>query len=146
MLRLENISKTYHQPDGSKIAALDDISLTLEPGKFIVIKGPSGCGKSTLLLTCGTVLCPDAGNVLLDDKNVYESTSDQRAMLRAKHIGFVFQQFHLIPYLDLRDNIKAATLPFGQNQLDDRIDMLMDQLGLTERSGHVPASLSIGEC
>ena len=146
MLKLENITKTYNLPDGSSVVALDDISLTIGPGKFIVIKGPSGCGKSTLLLTCGTLLCPSAGNVLLNNTNVYESTSDQRAILRAKHIGFVFQQFHLIPYLNLRDNIKAATLPCQCEQLDNRVDALMDKLDLTDRSGHVPASLSIGQC
>src|SRR5438105_3357514 len=98
MLRLDRLSKTYRGP-GGLLPVLNDVTLSLEPGEFVAVRGPSGCGKSTLLLIAGGLLAPDAGRVLLEGEDLYTLSVVQRARRRAERIGFVFQQFHLVPYL-----------------------------------------------
>ncbi len=144
LLQLESISKTYRGKDG-QVNAVDDVSLTLSKGDYIGVQGPSGCGKTTLLLIAGGLLKPDKGTVLIDDNNPYSLVSDERARLRAEKIGFVFQQFHLVPYLNVRDNILAASLATSQEEAQDRVSELIGKFGLGNREKHVPAKLSTGE-
>jgi ABC-type lipoprotein export system ATPase subunit len=146
LLQLEQISKTYTGKAG-QVHALNDVSLNLDAGEFVAVQGPSGCGKTTLLLTAGGLLRPDAGKVLIDGENPYELDPDARARFRGRSIGFVFQQFHLVPYLDVLDNVLAPTLALGDSQDDvhQRAWQLIEHLGLTDREHHVPSELSSGE-
>lgn len=146
LLQLEQISKTYTGKAG-QVQALSDVSLNLDAGEFVAVQGPSGCGKTTLLLTAGGLLRPDAGRVLIDGENPYGLDSDARAKFRGRSIGFVFQQFHLVPYLDVLDNVLAPTLALGDSQEDvhQRAWQLIEHLGLTDREHHVPSELSSGE-
>lgn len=147
MIRLESVSKTY-AANGRPVAALRDASLTVEAGQFCAVRGKSGCGKSTLLLAAGGLLRPDTGRVWLQDQDLYAMPAERRAARRADSIGFVFQQFHLVPYLNVRDNILAALLGRSASSDPDarqRAMTLIEQFGLTDRIRHRPGQLSTGE-
>ncbi len=144
MLCLETVSKSYRTSQ-HEVRALSGISLTVEAGKFQAIQGPSGCGKTTLLLIAGGLLAPDEGQVTLDGEDLYSLSADQRARFRGTNIGFVFQQFHLVPYLTVRDNVLAPTLAVPDSQAAARADGLLERFGLTDRATHLPGQLSSGE-
>src|SRR5436190_9409213 len=109
ILELHHLTKTYPGPAGP-VTAVADLSLTVAAGEFVAVRGPSGCGKTTLLLTAGGLLRPDAGRVAVNGQELYALGDEARARLRAGTIGFVFQQFHLVPYLSVRDNVLSAAL------------------------------------
>jgi putative ABC transport system ATP-binding protein len=144
MLEFKNISKWFEGPEG-KVTALDEVNFSISPGEFLAVRGPSGCGKTTLLLTAGGLLRPSTGQVSLDDQDPYMLSSEMRSRLRALKIGFVFQQFHLIPYLTVRQNIMAPLLALPGDQAEKRTQELLDDFGLNDRAGHVPAQLSTGQ-
>ena len=144
MLQLQDVTKTYHR-QASNVVGLEDCSLRVKPGEFVSVQGPSGCGKSTLLLVAGALLRPDRGRVMLDGTDPYASPPEERARLRAKTIGFVFQQFHLLPYLSVLDNVLAAVLAQPLNGARDRAMELIEHVGLSHRLEHVPSELSTGE-
>jgi ABC-type lipoprotein export system ATPase subunit len=144
MLEFKNVSKRF---DGAErqVVALKEVSLSVRPGELLAVRGPSGCGKTTLLLAAGGLLRPSAGQVSLDDQDLYELAAELRSELRARMVGFVFQQFHLIPYLTVRQNIEAASLAVPAKDTAARAQMLLSHFGLDDRAGHVPAQLSTGE-
>ena len=144
LLKFDNVSKTYTGAAG-RVVALDQVSLTLNSGDFAAIQGPSGCGKTTLLLTAGTLLQPDAGHVEVNGQSLAGLAAADRAALRAESIGFVFQQFHLVPYLSVLDNILAPSLAAGGNGKLAQAKSLIERFGLSGRADHVPAKLSSGE-
>ena len=144
MLEFKNISKWFEGPKG-KVTGLDEVSFTISPGEFLAVRGPSGCGKTTLLLTAGGLLRPSTGQVSLDGQDPYELSSEMRSRMRARKIGFVFQQFHLIPYLTVRQNIMAPSLALPGDQAEQRTQELISDFGLNDRAGHVPAQLSTGQ-
>lgn len=144
MLRIENISKAFRSSQG-EVRALDGISLHLEKGGFLAIRGPSGCGKSTLLLAAGGLLRPDSGRVLVENRDVYAMSPEQRSRLRATTVGFVFQRFHLVPYLSVLDNVLAPSLAGGNGDLRSRATELIEQFALGARMRHFPSQLSTGE-
>ena len=142
-LSVENLSKSF--PDAAEeVHAVIDVTLEIADGEFVALRGPSGCGKSTLLMAAGGLLEPSGGSVSVSGTDLYSLNQDGRARFRAENIGFVFQQFHLIPYLDVRDNILAASLATGTGD-EERADKLLEHFGLTHRARHVPAALSTGE-
>ena len=145
MLELKQVEKTYQGTKGRTVTALCDVTLELTAGEFVTVQGPSGCGKSTLLLICGGLLSPDRGEVILNRSSIYGQSPEARAKLCGQRIGFVFQQFHLIPYLNLRDNILTAALTDPSAPAQTRADALMAEFGLQDRAHHLPAALSIGE-
>ena len=107
MFTLENVSKTYRTRHG-EVAALRDVTLRIAQGEFIVLRGPSGSGKTTLLMMLAGMLRPTGGSVLADGRDLYAMSARARAHFRAANVGFVFQMFHLLPYLNTRDNILFA--------------------------------------
>jgi ABC-type lipoprotein export system ATPase subunit len=145
MIRLNQVTRYFNGPVG-KITALDDVTMSLSSGDMVVVKGPSGCGKSTLLLTAAGMLKPDRGGVVYREKDSpYDLTQDKRSRLRAELIGFVFQQFHLIPYLTVKENIIIPSLTTTCDDPEGRAQELIRQLGLQERGDHIPSQLSTGE-
>lgn len=144
LLELDQLSKSF-KSGSQRVQAVDGISLTVDAGEFVAIQGPSGCGKSTLLLMAGGLLSPDAGQVLIEGSNPYQLSSDQRARFRSQHLGFVFQQFHLVPYLNVLDNVLTPALATNRTQANDRARELIAQFGLEQRLQHTPAELSTGE-
>ena len=143
----QNISKSFSRRS-SPVEALRNVSLDLQAGEFVAIRGKSGCGKSTLMLCLGGLQKPDSGTVSIGSESIYGLPPDQRAKCRAQNIGYVFQQFHLIPYLSVRENVMAARLglPTSNGDSSSRATELIEQVGLSDRSDHKPAELSIGEC
>lgn len=145
MIACDQLERRFRGPAG-EVTALAGVSLVIGRGEFVVIKGPSGCGKSTLLLTLGGMQRPGAGSVRFDGQDLYAIPATQRNRIRATKIGFVFQLFHLIPYLTVRENILAGIPPGGASAAPlARIDELIGQLGLTERARLRPGTLSAGE-
>lgn len=144
LLELRNISKTY-EGRGGTVRALDDVSLSVDTGEFAAVQGPSGCGKTTLLLIAGGLLSPDRGEVMFGGQNPYRLTPDGRAAFRAENVGFVFQQFHLVPYLTVFENVLTATIALDSTGAAERAREVIAHFGLEHRMNHVPAELSTGE-
>jgi ABC-type lipoprotein export system ATPase subunit len=146
ILRLNAVTKSF-PTNGSTVRALPETSLDLNSGQFLAVRGKSGCGKSTLLLTAGGLLRPDRGTVRVDETEIYSLTPNQRAQFRATRIGFVFQQFHLVPYLNVLENVMTARLGSGMTSGDarQRAEELLDHFGLGPRAKHRPGQLSTGE-
>ena len=143
MLSITNLCKDFKGPD-KVVHAVESASLEIGRGEFLSVQGPSGCGKTTLLLVAGGLLEPDGGKVLVDGQDPYALSGDRRARFRAQKIGFVFQQFHLIPYLTVLDNILAPSIAAGTRPLERAKELIL-HFNLDSRINHVPAELSTGE-
>ena len=144
MLSIQNISKVYRKSE-KEIRALDRVSLNVNSGEFVAVEGPSGSGKSTLLFAAGSLLAPDEGQILIEDRNPYAMSFDERARVRAERIGFVFQQFHLIPYLTVLENILTPSILLRAENPHEKAMQLIECFGLTDRVHHTLAELSTGE-
>jgi len=145
LLQIEGLSKSYAGPQAT-VNAVEGVSLAVGAGEFVAVQGPSGCGKTTLLLAAGALLRPTRGRVLINGEDPYALSPGQRARFRAVNVGFVFQQFHLVPYLDVLDNTLAPTLALGADgDARGRALELIARFGLTGRLHHLPAALSTGE-
>ena len=146
MLRLQSVSKNYSHR-GKSVKALDNVTLEIPRGEFVSVVGPSGSGKSTLLLTLGGMLSPASGRVLVDGQSLYELTSDKRAALRRKTIGFLFQTFNLVPYLTAMENVQVPLFLAGvtPDEQRDRAASLLERVGLGDRLDHKPSELSVGQ-
>jgi putative ABC transport system ATP-binding protein len=143
---MENVSKKYRHR-GQIVTALDGADLSISKGDFVAVVGPSGSGKSTLLLMLGGMLSPSSGRVLLEGESIYDLKSDQRARLRKKKIGFVFQTFNLVTYLSALENVQIPLYLAGlegEAQLE-RATFLLDRVGLADRLHHKPCELSVGQ-
>ena len=144
MIQLENVSKIYRTRNG-EVKSLDEVNYHVEEGQFAVVRGPSGSGKTTLLLTLGGMLRPTKGVVRVGGQEIYQLSGSERAAFRAQHIGFVFQMFHLVPYLNVIENVLVAAetgnIGVGKKDAED----LLERLGLFDRLYHHPTELSAGE-
>ncbi len=132
---------------GREVRALDGVDLSIEEGDFVAIVGPSGSGKSTLLLTLGGLIHPEAGQVYLYGEPLYELTQAQRAIIRRRTVGFLFQTFHLVPYLTAIENVQVPLYVAGKPPAEQReiAAALLEKVGLRERAEHKPAELSVGQ-
>ena len=141
---MQNVSKTYAGQDG-EVRALDDVSLRVQRGEFVVIRGASGSGKSTLLLTVGGLVRPTKGKVFMENDDLYAMSGRERAKLRSDKVGFVFQMFHLLPYLNVLENVLLHAVP-GANKGGRKEAMeVLKRLNMTDRLHHRPGELSTGE-
>ncbi|HVR74623.1 MAG TPA: ABC transporter ATP-binding protein [Planctomycetota bacterium] len=142
MIEIENVWKTYPTAKGD-LHALQGVSLEARGGEMVVVNGPSGAGKTTLLLVTGGMLRPTSGGVRVAGRELYSMSHAERSVFRGEKIGFVFQMFHLVPYLDVLDNVLvAACVGAGAR---DRARDLLESLGISHRATHRPAALSAGE-
>jgi len=144
MLQLNTVTKVYMGKTES-VVALETVTMHVNMGEFVSVQGPSGSGKTTLLLTAGGLLLPDEGCVSIDGNDLYGIAPDERAGFRASTIGFVFQQFHLIPYLTVLENVLVPSLAIHSQDAETRARELLDRLNMTGRLHHVPSELSTGE-
>ena len=144
-LDAKSICKQY--PTRSEpVIVLRDVSLSLSEGEAVAIVGPSGCGKSTLLNILGTLEPPTSGEVQLDGKNPFALDEPALAAFRNTHVGFVFQDHHLLPQCSVIENVLIPTLPNdGAARLITRAAKLLDRVGLSARLDHLPSELSGGE-
>jgi len=144
MLVIQNLTKSYRR-SGNTVEALAGVSLEVSAGEFAAVQGASGSGKTTLLLAAGGLLAPDGGTVEIDGRNPYALDPDRRAVFRAEKVGFVFQQFHLIPYLSVSDNVLAPALARPSSNAQEKVRELVERFGLANRAEHLPGELSVGE-
>lgn len=144
MIQLERVSKVYSTSRG-EVRALDDVSLTIERGEFVAVRGPSGCGKSTLLSLVGGLALPTRGTVTVAEQVVSKMSPAERASLRAECIGYVFQLFHLLPYLNVLDNVLVAAEDARSEVDRAEAESLLEQFGMADRITHRPGELSAGE-
>ncbi len=144
ILELRDVQKHFRRPDGV-VRAMDGVSLRIGAGEFVAVQGPSGSGKTTLLMAAGVLMQPDSGAVVIAGEEPCKLSAEQRAGFRAAHIGFVFQQFHLVHYLNVLDNVLTAALALPAADAKERANELIKRFGLASRAGHVPSELSTGE-
>jgi len=147
LIKLKNVSKLYPaqaEEFSGVVRALDDVSLSVEPGEWLAVMGPSGSGKSTLINLIGCLDRPSAGEIWLDGQDVAKISTAELNRVRAEKIGFIFQQFHLIPYLTSIENVMLAQYFHSMTDERQALDAL-DRVGLRERAYHLPSQLSGGE-
>ena len=144
MIRCDEVTKIFRK-NGSEVTSLDRFTAEVAEGEFVAVRGPSGSGKTTLLLTLGGMQRPSDGSVQLAGRDLYALSPAERARLRSSEIGFVFQMFHLVPYLDLLGNVLLACPGKPSAEVRQRASGLMDELGLADRASHRPGELSAGE-
>ncbi|GFI31138.1 macrolide export ATP-binding/permease protein MacB [Lachnospiraceae bacterium] len=145
IVEMQNVSKKYSNSRKVEVAALKNINLTIEKGKFVAIVGPSGSGKSTLLHLMGGLDASSEGSIIVDGMDIGKLPENELSEFHRKKIGFVFQKFHLIPMLNVRENI-VLPIALGGEPVDHAyIDELIGFLGLKERENHLPGELSGGQ-
>jgi putative ABC transport system ATP-binding protein len=147
VIRAENLRKVYRRR-GGELSAIDGVSLDVRAGECVVLLGPSGSGKSTLLNMLGGLLRPSAGRVLLDGVDLCALSPAARVRLRREKVGFVFQSFHLVPYLTAAENVAVALdlRAGGKVSVREAAVALLARVGLGDRADHLPDELSVGEC
>ncbi len=144
MIELKNIYKTY-QMGKVQVKALEGVSLKIVPGEFIAIMGPSGSGKSTLMHILGLLDRPDAGEYYLGNKEIDALADEELAAIRNRLVGFVFQQFHLLPRMTAMENASLPLIYAGKRHLKERAKETISEVGLADRINHRPNELSGGE-
>lgn len=143
LVQVDHVSKWYGSGD-TQVNALSDISLTIEAGEFVAVVGPSGSGKSTLLSLIGLLDQPSEGHILIDGQDTALMDEDQRAVAR-RQIGFVFQDFQLIPILTAIENVRLVMELAGHKDAQRRADEVLEAVGLREKKHRFPGQLSGGE-
>ena len=144
LMQIQHLSKVYGHGE-NQVRAVDDISFTVEKGEFLAIIGPSGSGKSTLLHILGGVDCPTSGKVFVDGQDVYAQNEDQLAIFRRRQVGLIYQFYNLIPVLNVVENMTLPVLMDGRQVNQERLEELLDVLGLRGREKYLPNQLSGGQ-
>ena len=144
ILRVEKLCKTYGKGK-NEVKALDNISFSVNKGEFIAIIGPSGSGKSTLLHILGGVDKPTSGKVFMNNQDVYVQNDEQLAIFRRRQVGLIYQFYNLIPILNVVENITLPLKLDGQKVNEERVNELLELLGLADRKMHLPSQLSGGQ-
>ncbi|MBS5671330.1 MAG: ABC transporter ATP-binding protein [Oscillospiraceae bacterium] len=144
MLRVENLTKVYGEGE-NQVRALDGVSFSVEKGQFVAIIGPSGSGKSTLLHILGGVDRPTGGKVYMNGQDVYQRSEDQLAIFRRREVGLIYQFYNLIPVLNVTENITLPVLMDGRKVNQERLQEMLQTLGLQGREKHLPNQLSGGQ-
>ena len=144
-LEVNGLTKVYGGNDETKVVALDHVSFSVEKGEFVAIVGASGSGKSTLLSLLGGVDSATFGSVVLDGEDVHSMKAKQRAEFRRRKIGFIFQEYNLIPVLNVEENIEIPVRLDGIRMKEESMTKLLIMLGLEERRYHMPEELSGGQ-
>lgn len=144
IMKVEDLCKTYGMGEG-KVEALRHVSFTLQKGEFAAVVGESGSGKSTLLNCIGALDEPTGGKILLDGQDLFAMGEAKRTIFRRRNIGFIFQAFHLIPELNVEQNIIFPLLLDYKKPDSRQVDEILEVLGLQERRKHLPGQLSGGQ-
>ncbi len=145
-IQAKNLGKNYGKGE-TGIAAIRDISFNIDKGEFVAIMGESGSGKSTLLSIMGALNTPTKGKYSVDSVDIYSLNQDERAEFRQEYLGFVFQSFHLVPYLTVRENVMLplATKKLKPKEKREMADRALEQVGLTGKAHRLPSEISGGE-
>ena len=147
LIQLKEITKVYRTRE-IETTALDNVNIGIEKGEFVSVMGPSGCGKSTLLNIVGLLDKPTSGSVTIDGELTSELSDRALAALRNRRLGFVFQSFHLIPTLNVADNVELPLIYRKGVSASERrrlVEEVLEKVGLSHRTRHMPAQLSGGQ-
>jgi putative ABC transport system ATP-binding protein len=146
LLRIDGLSKRYAHADGP-VDALSGVTLDVEEGAFVTVTGSSGSGKTTLLLAIGGLLRPTSGRILFRDEALHDLKDGALAAFRRRHVGFVMQNFSLIPYLTARKNVMVplGLLGVPVAEQEARASSVLEEVGLASRGNHLPRELSAGQ-
>ncbi|MDE6916566.1 MAG: ABC transporter ATP-binding protein [Lachnospiraceae bacterium] len=144
VLKIENLCKVYGKEE-NRVTALDHVSLNMDKGEFTAIVGTSGSGKSTLLHAIAGVDVPTSGKIYLDGQDVYAQSSEKLAIFRRRQVGLIYQFHNLIPTLNVVENMTLPILMDKRKVNTERLDDLLELLGLQERKTHLPNQLSGGQ-
>jgi putative ABC transport system ATP-binding protein len=146
-IQLEQLTKIYNPETDFPITAVDAVTITVEPGEFVAVMGPSGSGKTTLLNMIGGIDRPDSGRVLIDKTDMTSLSDKALITFRRDNIGFIFQDFSLLPVLTARENVEFVMQLQGRSQkeCETRAKELLDEVGLGDRLNIVPGKLSGGQ-
>ncbi len=144
VLKIENLSKIYGK-GATEVKALDNVSFEVEKGEFVAIIGASGSGKSTLMNLIGGIDIPTSGKVFVDGHDIYELNESKRAIFRRRNIGIIYQFYNLIPTLTAEENITLPCLLDNQQVESERLEKILETIGLRERKTHLPSELSGGQ-
>jgi ABC-type lipoprotein export system ATPase subunit len=147
MIKIQNLCKSFQRPGEPLLQVLQEVDLSVDEGEFVAIVGPSGCGKTTLMNILGLLDRPDSGDYELHGKPVANLSSEERAKARNEAIGFVFQQFHLLPRTTATENVELPLLYSTHSDADIRrlAREALCRVGLEERLTHYPSELSGGQ-
>ena len=142
----DNLSKKYGSGD-AVVSAVDKMNIQIEEGEFVAIMGESGAGKSTLLGIMGAMNAPTSGSLIVDDIDIYSLGQEQRADFRREFLGFIFQSFHLVPYLTVLENVMLplAVVKAGKKKKKEMAETALAQVGLLDKSRRLPNQISGGE-
>lgn len=146
VLQLDHVRKTYRKGDVD-VTPLDHASLEVAPGEFLVLMGPSGSGKSTLLNLAAGIDKPTEGRVLVGGQDITDWPESRLAVWRRRAVGYIFQQFNLMPVLTARENVELPLLllPISASRRRQQVATALDLVGLTDRADHLPRQLSGGQ-
>lgn len=144
LIKTVKLNKTYGKGE-SAVVAVNDIDLTINKGEFTAIVGTSGSGKSTLMHLLGGVDDPTSGKVLIEGEDIFALKDEKRSIFRRRKIGFIFQEYNLIPILTVEENIIMPILLDGNKVDKEEVDELLERLGLADRRNHLPSQLSGGQ-
>lgn len=144
VLEVRGLTKIYGSGD-TEVTALDHVSFTVEKGEFVAIIGESGSGKSTLMNLIGGIDKPTEGTVLIDNEEIFDMTESQLAIFRRRNIGMIYQFYNLIPTLTAEENVMLPRLLDDRGDDRDKLDSILEMIGLTDRAGHLPSQLSGGQ-
>ncbi len=144
ILKVEHLTKVYGKGENA-VHALNDVSFSVEKGQFVAVIGPSGSGKSTLLHILGGVDVPSSGKVYMDGDDVFSKNEEELAIFRRRQVGLIYQFYNLIPVLNVTENITLPVLMDGRSVNGQRLQEMLDVLGLKGREKHLPNQLSGGQ-
>jgi putative ABC transport system ATP-binding protein len=145
MIELRDVVKTYRKPNAPPVKAIDNVSLSIQPGEFVAILGPSGSGKTTLMNVLGLLDRPDGGEYLLNGQPMQGMKADDLAGVRNRVIGFVFQSYHLLPRTTAIENVQLPLLYADRKDYAERSEAALAAVGLTDRMHHFAEELSGGQ-
>lgn len=148
IIKLKDVTKVYRTKEIETLA-LENVNIEIRKGEFVSIMGPSGCGKSTLLNIIGLLDNPTSGTVTIMDKDTVKMKDSGLSAFRNENIGFVFQSFHLIPSLNVAENVALPLIyrpGLSQKERNQKIEEVLTKLGLSHRMRHFPGQLSGGQC
>ncbi len=145
LIELKNITKTYKNGLENEFMALKDIDLVIEKGDFIAIMGPSGSGKTTLMNILGALDTATSGHYYINGKDISKYSQDQLAEFRSKDVGFVFQQFNLLPRISVKENVLLPTIYGGIQNKEERLMEVLDKVGLQDKINNKSNQLSGGQ-